>query len=387
MITTTTVKPNGAGPDLAADERREELARQAIAMLAQVKGEVPPAALTWPQFSLAEGLALPPAKYLVYGAIGTGDIGMIYGDAAAGKTYLAIDLAICLAAGLPWMGRWAVPAPCKVLYFISEGRQKFFRRLLAAVNGMGVRGADVKSVYQLVNSNLIVCTEVPQLFDATAERHAANYVEFWRAQGAPKVDIFFIDTLRRASTGGDENTARDAGIIIDAAMAMQVQMGSAAITVHHSNKSGGYSGSTALRGNVDFVFKVEGRHREPRKLEIDKMRDGEVDGPEEGRNYTALFQVDQASGGTFTTWLEGDTGPTDKRQDARELARQEIFRFVGDGRKSQTEIVKAVQALSKNTILGLLNEMTATGELVETKGGPKNARYFELSSTVSLPSW
>ena len=58
MITTTTVKPNGAGPDLAAEERWEELARQAIAMLAQVKGEVPPASLTWPQFSLAEARRL-----------------------------------------------------------------------------------------------------------------------------------------------------------------------------------------------------------------------------------------------------------------------------------------------------------------------------------------
>lgn len=369
---------------------RELAAIEAGKLLAENNGTgQPPEApgTTWPQYTLAEGLALPDVNYLVYGAIGAGDIGMIYGDAAAGKTYLAIDLAVCLAAGVPWMGRWQVPGPCKVLYFISEGRKKFFRRILAAVNGMGARGYDVNSVYQLVNSNLIVCTEVPQLFAADAERHAANYVEFWRGQGAPKIDILFIDTLHRASVGGDENSSRDAGIVVEAITTMQTQMNCAAVSVHHANKGGGYRGSTAYRGNVDFVFKVEGTHREPRKLEIDKMRDGEQDGPEEGRNYTALFQVDQVSGGTYTTWLEGDTGPTDKRQDARELAKQEIFRFVAEGRKSQSEIVKAVQALSKNTILSLLNELVSAGELVEIKGGLKNTRYFELSSTNSLPSW
>lgn len=371
--------------ELAAIAARELLAEN------NGTGHVPPApdapGSTWPQFSLSEGLALPDVNYLVYGAIGAGDIGMIYGDAAAGKTYLAIDLAVCLAAGVPWMGRWQVPGPCKVLYFISEGRKKFFRRILAAVNGMGARGYDVNSVYQLVNSNLIVCTEVPQLFASDAERHATNYVDFWRDQGSPKTDIIFIDTLHRASVGGDENSSRDAGIVVDTITAMQAEMGCAAISVHHANKGGGYRGSTAYRGNVDFVFKVEGTHREPRKLEIDKMRDGEQDGPEEGRSYTALFQIDSASGGTYTTWLEGDTGPTDKRQDARELAKQEIFRFVSEGRKSQTEIVKAVQALSKNTILSLLNELVSAGELVEIKGGLKNTRYFELSSTNSLPSW
>ncbi|RMG89285.1 MAG: hypothetical protein D6706_21620, partial [Chloroflexi bacterium] len=88
------------------------------------------AADLFPHYSLSTGLQLPDTEWLVYGAIAERDAGMIFGDAASGKTYLAIDLAVSLAAGLDWMNRWPVERPRRVLYFIAEGRRKFFRRVL-----------------------------------------------------------------------------------------------------------------------------------------------------------------------------------------------------------------------------------------------------------------
>ena len=44
------------------------------------------------------------------------------GPPKTAKTLLAIDAAISLATGRAWLGRFAVPAPCSVIYFAGGGR-------------------------------------------------------------------------------------------------------------------------------------------------------------------------------------------------------------------------------------------------------------------------
>lgn len=338
-----------------------------------------PSAL-FPTYTLAAGLGLPEPYYLVYGVIGEGDTGMIYGDAASGKTYLAIDLAVSLAAGVPWMGRWEVGEPHKVLYFISEGRRRFFRRVQAAVNGMRARGYDTTEIYRLVNENLVIVTEVPQLFEKNNASHVSEYIKLWQNVSSPLIDIVFIDTLHRASVGAEENSSKDAGVVVDSVTRLQSQMNCAAIMIHHSNKTGGYRGSTAYRGNVDFVFKVEGVHRKPRRLTIDKLRDGEQDGPVEGIGYVSVFQVDQASSGTYCTWPDDTAASelTDKFTRNKLQALGEIREALGGGPLSINQLAAKVQAVSKNTAKCYIQELVTDGEIV-TKPGPKNSLLCSLT--------
>lgn len=324
----------------------------------------------FPHLTLSQGLELPPSDYLVYGAIERDDLGMIYGDAAAGKTYLSIDLAVCLATGSPWMNRWQIKEPRKVLYFISEGRKAFFRRILAAVNGMGLRGYDVKKVYQLVDENFIIVPEVPQFFQNNAERHFTHYLDLWQEMESPQVDIFFIDTIRRASVGGNENAQQDVSIVIDGINRMQQKMGSAACFIHHSNKSGGYSGSTVYRGNIDFQFRVEGVYREPRKLTIDKIRDGELDGPIPGNDHVAIFKPDEVSGGTFTTWPEVETLNLNEDTKAAAKAKTEILYILEEAKMplNQSEIVKRSSVGRYNTLTALKELEYENKILAETRG-------------------
>jgi len=336
----------------------------------------------FPHFTLAEGLQLPPAEYLVYGAIERGDIGMIYGDAAAGKTYLAIDLAISMAAGVSWMGQWEVNKPRKILYFIAEGRRKFFRRVLAAVNGMGQRGYDTGEVYKLVNQNLTIVPEVPQLFNREAQRHAAQYIAQWQDMDRPPVDLFFVDTLHRASVGAEENSSNDAGIVVDAVTGMQNVMDCAGVVVHHSNKTGGYRGSTAYRGNVDFVFKVEGVHREPRTLTVDKLRDGEPDGITEGVKHIAKFMIDDATGGTFTTWLDDEEAALFAKPDAvnkKQTAFRQIIQTLTDNPDglSQKQLSEKL-AVAANTAKRYIKELIASGDII-TEPGPHGATIHKIS--------
>lgn len=338
----------------------------------------------FPHLTLSQGLALPEADYLVYGAIERADLGMIYGDASAGKTYLSVDLAVSLAAGLPWLTRWQISEPRRVLYFIAEGRKAFFRRVLAAVNGMGKRGADVKRVYELVEQNLIIVPEVPQLFMSDAQRYVTAYVELWQMMGRPKIDIFFVDTLARASTGADENHSKDAGIVIDALTYMQKELACAGAFVHHSNRAGGYRGSSAYRGAVDFVLKVEGIYREPRKLTIDKIRDGELDGPGAGAEYVAVFQSDEVSGQSYTQWLTDDEASEFQAKSLKKDTLQpDLERCIADNPGlSQNQIVLNCDGkngwpkASQKPVISALNTLIRDGKITQQPGARGALLYY-----------
>lgn len=339
----------------------------------------------FPHLNLSQGLTLAEADYLVYGAIERNDLGMIYGDAAAGKTYLSIDLAVSLAAGLNWMNRWKTGAPRKVLYFIAEGRRAFFRRILAAVNGMTQHGIDVKHVYDLVEQNFIVVPEVPQLYQIDAKRYVTHYIELWRQMNKPQVDMFFVDTLARASVGAEENSSKEAGIVIDSLTLMQKEIGSAATFIHHSNRTGAYRGSSAYRGAIDFCFRVEGVYREPRKLTIDKIRDGELDGPIAGAEYIAVFRGDEASGQSYTTWLTD--GEAAKISAGAELKKDTLppalLQCIADNPDlSQNQIVKNCDGTngwpkaSQKTVINSLKALITNGEVKQKLGNRGAMLYY-----------
>ena len=141
MITTTTVKPNGAGPDLAAEERWEELARQAIALKAEIRGEPAPPPV-FKSIPLAEFLARPPKNYLVNGLFGRGDVAVIFGAPKSGKTFVMIDLLFAMATGGKFAQAFDIPQPLTVCYCTNEGLSGLPNRFRSAAGWHNATTAD-----------------------------------------------------------------------------------------------------------------------------------------------------------------------------------------------------------------------------------------------------
>lgn len=84
----------------------------------------------------------PPAReYLLYanerdhqphkgGVLGVGEVGVIAGAGAAGKTRAAIQLAIAVATGTDWLGTFTVQRPGRVLLALAEESDDDVRRML-----------------------------------------------------------------------------------------------------------------------------------------------------------------------------------------------------------------------------------------------------------------
>jgi RecA-family ATPase len=91
---------------------------------------------TWQEFSAKAGEHVPT---LVNGLWPEDALGFIAAPPKKGKTWIALALAICIATGRPYLGRFRIPEPRPVLYVALEGHRAALRsRVGALTHGLGL---------------------------------------------------------------------------------------------------------------------------------------------------------------------------------------------------------------------------------------------------------
>src|SRR5262245_18882979 len=71
---------------------------------------------------------IPPVDWLVEPLMAQGNRVVVYGEFGSYKSWTLLDLALHLAGGRPWLGRFPVPSPRRVLYVDEEMAQPELRR-------------------------------------------------------------------------------------------------------------------------------------------------------------------------------------------------------------------------------------------------------------------
>lgn len=90
---------------------------------------------------------IPTVTWIVEDWISSASSFVIGGEWGAGKSYLAVDLAISLAAGIPWLGHMRIPKAVPVVYFDEENPEEIAkRRLLRLMNGRNLDPATQKEL-------------------------------------------------------------------------------------------------------------------------------------------------------------------------------------------------------------------------------------------------
>lgn len=187
------------------------------------------------------------AKPLVKGLLDQGTFSVLYGRSNSGKTFVAIDIAFHVAAGLPWAGMRTTKLP--VVYIAAEGGSGARKRAAALIARFGeetAKQADFAFVLATVD-----------LFskdgDTAGLIKAVNGLYPDR-----KVGLIVIDTLARAMAGGDENSAQDMGVLIRNIDKIRADTSAHVMVIHHSGKDAakGARGSNALLGAVDTELEI-----------------------------------------------------------------------------------------------------------------------------------
>jgi putative DNA primase/helicase len=207
------------------------------------------------------------APYVVKNIIGPGELVVAYGEPKSGKTFFATDLALHVAAGMPWFGHRVKPG--LVLYIAAEMGRRAERRVKAWVDN---RLAD-----STVAPPFAIIPKVVHLLDELdVERLVATIESLIAKYGNPV--LLVIDTLARSMSGGDENSAQDMGRAVAVADRLRDAFNTATMLVHHCGKDvrKGGRGSSALLGAADTYILVEGDDAGNHTATVEWSRDGEA---------------------------------------------------------------------------------------------------------------
>lgn len=216
-------------------------------------------------YNTAELLRLPPPHWLVEGILTAGGLVGLYGPPETGKSFLAIDLALCVSSGLPWHGHSVKQG--FAIYIAAEGGMGISKRVRTWLSTHKV-SASVAQVGWLIEGIPINSTseDMDVLFRRIDEE----------VQERPVLVV--VDTLARCmESGGDENQQKDMGHFIAGIDRLRQEYKATVLIVHHTNKGtlDQERGSTAFRGAADTMCLTELNRDGSITLSCNKQKDSE----------------------------------------------------------------------------------------------------------------
>ena len=193
--------------------------------------------------------------WVVHHLLGVGETSVWYGEPGSGKSVVAEDLGLHVAAERIWHGRKVGQGA--VLYVALERAAVVARRAIAFGMEHDLAGAVLP--FAMLRGPLDfrdpkTATSIVATLKDLAQRHGC------------KPALLIIDTVSRALCGGDENSPKDMGALIATLAAIQAALPDVHILLTHHTPVDGKErmrGHGALLGAVDTTVHVTKKQREP----------------------------------------------------------------------------------------------------------------------------
>lgn len=212
--------------------------------------------------------ALPPPTYIIADLLTETGLAVLYGDPGAGKSFVALDMALRLAYGMDWHGR--ITRQTGVLYIAGEGH---------AGLGLRVKGWRREHGLEGVDAPFLLLPEAVQMLEDGEVDRLLRTIDAARAGLDIHIGLTVIDTVSRAITGADENKQDAISKFVHSVSRVQRHVSGAAMGIHHTGKdvSRGMRGSTVLIGACDTSIRCKGDLKVAKSvtLAVEKQKDGE----------------------------------------------------------------------------------------------------------------
>jgi hypothetical protein len=179
--------------------------------------------------------AAGPPAWLIAGLWPSDAYGVLAAESKAGKTWAILDLAISVAAGVPWLGRFACPQRPALVFLGEGGERATVRRLRAVCAHKHLDPAEL-------TGRLRLCFRVPKLLAgedlAAVEAELATFA----------AGLVVIDPLYLAAAGAQAASLFQMGAALEPIQAVCQRAGAALVVVHHFNQTGQGTGPTRMSG-------------------------------------------------------------------------------------------------------------------------------------------
>lgn len=284
---------------IADEDERKRMMRQATALAMnmatdEVLAPEPPIR-TLEQY-LNDPIEIPP---ILVGSercpiVVRGGVNGTIGRAGKGKTVMALNRMLRWCAGLPMFDTWTDPEtnepylaplqPLKILVVENEGAGGLFHKQIGIMSSAAAYLNDEQR--KLARQNMLIWGDGGysglKLDDDEKLNWLRSGIEKWEP------DIVFIEPFR-GLWNGEENSATDMAVVVDAMVAIAADYQCGVLVSHHERKSGvgddgekmsAGRGSTVLEGVVTVMENFEGvKNNEFRELSWSKSRHGRAPAP------------------------------------------------------------------------------------------------------------
>lgn len=215
-------------------------------------------------YSTEELLQMPPPTWLIKPILPSGGLVGLYGQPGSKKSFVALDIALSVASGRPWLDTYEVQKGY-VVYIGAEGGTGIGKRVKAWLTHRQVGSSQLQIAWLIESIPVHVDSEQMELL----LKRINDEIE-------ERPSLIIIDTLARCFDG-DENTQLDMGRFIGGIDTIRHTFGTTVLVVHHTRLDGDRErGNTAFRGAADTMIAQTSEDGNPEiVLECRKQKDAE----------------------------------------------------------------------------------------------------------------
>jgi len=201
---------------------------------------------TKPLLRRLSDISLEPIPFLIDGLLPQGSLSMLFGDPGCGKSFMAIDVAMCVATGSSFHGKSVTEGP--VIYIAGEGYRGLTQRAWAwaAEKEITIEAAEI----YISRSSV----DIPD--DDAREKLTSEIHSLLGDNGKP--ELIVLDTVARNFGGNDENSTKDMSAFITAVDAINAEFDCATLLVHHTGHAdkSRARGAIALKGALNTEYRL-----------------------------------------------------------------------------------------------------------------------------------
>ncbi len=333
-------------------------------------------------FSAGNMSRRPPPDWLIDDVIPKADVMVLFGASGSGKSFAALDMAGCIARGIPWRGNHAEKG--RVLIIAAEGGGGMGKRIRAYCLHHGVDPDTLDISVIIVAPNFMLKDDIGEV--AATVKAAGGF------------DLIIADTFAQVTPGANENAGEDMGLALANAKVLRDVTGAMVMLVHHSGKdaSRGARGWSGIKAAMDAEIEVIKHDNGQREIRLTKMKDGD-DGLRWGMRLEILPVGKDKRGKEITSCVALETDaplpstPMDdeprkgvRRFNATENHILEIVATMPQVTSISREklIMLCAEALPTPEVGGRDNRMVRVASAVDDMAKGKDAPFREMSGVI-----
>jgi hypothetical protein len=300
---------------------------------------------------------------------------ILAGPPKSGKTWAALDLALSVATGTPWLGgafENTRREPARVLVIaLEDGQRRLRSRIWELARGRGITPNDAT-----LREHLAVSREALRLPSKSDERAFVAELRAWRPA------VVLVDNLTRVMVG-DQNAIKDVALFTSLWARICGDVGAGVAFLHHTSKGGGEERDPfdMVRGSGDLVaaarnivvtrpLNLEGEHLAEVRMRgnLDLRRDSFALGFERTQRSDGRWQARLVDRGDVEGLKAEVAG---RRRDAKQAERTADRRQEAERRRDTAlAIVDQVGHVSSRTLAEAIGVSARTAATVLSELAP-----------------